>query len=140
MANTARDIMTGGVECVGEDETILDAARKMEQLGVGSLPICGNDERLKGMLTDRDIVVKVVARGLDPAVTTAAELAEGRPVTIGADDDLEVVARTMAQNEVKRLMVIDGHKLVGVISEADLAEHGTPDQVVAVVRGVYGND
>jgi len=140
MANTARDIMTGGAECVGEDETILDAAKKMEQLGVGSLPICGNDERLKGMLTDRDIVVKVVARGMDPAVTRAGELAEGKPVTIGADDDLEVVVRTMAQNEVKRLMVIDGHKLVGVISEADLAEHGTPDQVVAVVRGVYGND
>ena len=140
MANTARDIMTGGAECVGEDETILDAAKKMEQLGVGSLPICGNDERLKGMLTDRDIVVKVVARGMDPAVTRAGALAEGKPVTVGADDDLEVVVRTMAQNEVKRLMVIDGHKLVGVISEADLAEHGTPDQVVAVVRGVYGND
>ena len=140
MANTARDIMTGGAECVGEDETVLEAAKKMEQLGVGSLPICGNDERLKGMLTDRDIVVKVVARGLDPAVTSAGELAEGKPVTIGADDDLEDVARTMAQNEVKRLMVIDGHKLVGVISEVDLAEHGTPDQVVAVVRGVYGDN
>jgi len=140
MANTARDIMTGGAECVGEDETVIEAAKKMEQLGVGSLPICGNDERLKGMLTDRDIVVKVVARGLDPAVTSAGELAEGKPVTIGADDDLEDVARTMAQNEVKRLMVIDGHKLVGVISEVDLAEHGTPDQVVAVVRGVYGDN
>jgi CBS domain-containing protein len=131
--------MTGGAECVGEDETVLDAAKKMVQLGVGSLPICGNDDRLKGMLTDRDIVVKVVARGKDPASTSAGQLADGKPVTIGADDDLEELTRTMAQHEVKRLPVIDGHKLVGVVSEADLAEHGSAEQVVAVVRGVYGD-
>ena len=62
-ARTARAIMTGGVECVREDETVLDAARKMNQLGIGAPPICGNDDRLKGMLTDRDIVVKVLAQG-----------------------------------------------------------------------------
>ena len=140
MASTAREIMTGGVECVGEDETVLDAARKMEQLGVGALPICGNDERLKGMLTDRDIVVKVLAQGKDPASTKAGELGQGKPVTIGADDSVEELVRTMAQHQVKRLPVIDGQSLVGVVSEADLAEHATPQQVVSVVRGVYGED
>ena len=140
MASTAREIMTGGVECVGEDETVLDAARKMEQLGVGALPICGNDERLKGMLTDRDIVVKVLAQGKDPASTRAGELGQGKPVTIGADDSVEELVRTMAQHQVKRLPVIDGQTLVGVVSEADLAEHATPQQVVSVVRGVYGED
>lgn len=139
MADTAREIMTGGVECVREDETILDAAKKMDQLGVGALPICGNDDRLKGMITDRDIVVKVLARGKDPAGTKAGELGEGKPVTIGADDSLEELVRTMAQGQVKRLPVIDGHRLVGVVSEADLAEHASPEQVVAVVRGVYGD-
>jgi CBS domain-containing protein len=129
--------MTGGVECVREDETVLDAARKMQQLGVGSLPICGSDERLKGMLTDRDIVVKVLAQGQDPSSTTAGQLAQGKPVTIGADDRLEELVRTMAQHQVKRLPVIDGHRLVGVVSEADIAEHASPRQVVAVVRGVY---
>ena len=138
MAGTARELMTGGVECVGEDETVLDAARKMDQLGVGALPICGNDQRLKGMLTDRDVVVKVLAQGKDPASTKAGELAQGKPVTVGADDSLEELVRTMAQHQVKRLPVIDGHELVGVVSEADLAEHATPDQVVSVVRGVYG--
>jgi CBS domain-containing protein len=137
MANTAREIMTGGVECVQEDETVLDAAKKMDQLGVGALPICGSDDRLKGMLTDRDIVVKVLAKGKDPASTRAGDLAEGEVVTIGADDELKELVRTMAQHQVKRLPVIDGHRLVGVVSEADLAEHATPDQVVAVVRGVY---
>ena len=136
-SGTARSVMTGGVECVREDETVLDAARKMQQLGVGSLPICGSDERLKGMLTDRDIVVKVLAEGQDPSSTSAGQLAQGKPVTIGADDSLEELARTMAQHQVKRLPVIDGHRLVGVVSEADLAEHASPRQVVAVVRGVY---
>ncbi len=140
MASTAREIMTGGVECVQEDETVLDAARKMESLGVGALPICGNDQRLKGMLTDRDIVVKVLAQGKDPASTTAGELGQGKPVTIGADDSLEELVRTMAQHQVKRLPVIDGQQLVGVVSEADLVEHASPDQVVSVVRGVYGED
>ncbi len=139
-ARTARTIMTSGVECVREDESVLDAARTMDRLGVGALPICGSDERLKGMLTDRDIVVKVLARGKDPASTLAGELGQGKPVTIGADDSVQELARTMAQHQVKRLPVIDGHRLVGVVSEADLAEHATPAQVVAVVRGVYADD
>src|SRR4051794_29604479 len=137
MASTAREIMTGGVECVGEDETVLDAARKMQELDVGALPICGNDNRLKGMVTDRDIVVKVLAQGKDPATTRAGDLGEGKPVTIGADDSIEGLVRTMAQHQVKRVPVIDGHQLVGVVSEADVAEHATPQQVVSVVRGVY---
>jgi CBS domain-containing protein len=137
MANTARDIMTSGADCVRSDETVLDAARRMQQLGVGALPICGADDRLQGMVTDRDIVVKVLAAGKDPAATKAGDLAEGKPVTIGADDDLDELVRTMASHEVKRLPVIDGNKLVGIVSEADLAEHASPDQVVSVVRGVY---
>jgi CBS domain-containing protein len=140
MAKTAREIMTAGVECVQEDETVQDAARKMDQLNVGALPICGSDDRLKGMLTDRDIVVKVVAQGKDPSSTRAGDLAQGKPVTIGADDDLAELVRTMAQHQVKRLPVIDEHRLVGMVSEADVAEHATPEQVVTVVRGVYAED
>lgn len=134
---TARGVMTPGVECVREDETVLDAARTMARLDVGALPICGRDDRLKGMLTDRDIVVKVLAQGKDPATTTVAQLGQGKPVTVGADDSVQELVRTMAEHQVKRLPVIDGHRLVGVVSEADLAEHARPEQVVAVVRGVY---
>src|SRR5436190_1728287 len=71
MSKTARDVMSGGAECVGERETVLDAARKMSELDVGALPICGDDDRLKGMLTDRDIVIRVLAQGKDPGSTTA---------------------------------------------------------------------
>ncbi|HEU4422979.1 MAG TPA: CBS domain-containing protein [Pilimelia sp.] len=125
----ARDIMTPDAMCVGEDENMLSAARKMAELDVGSLPICGNDDRLKGMLTDRDIVVKVLAQGGDPGSTKAGELAQGKPVTIGADDDAEEILRTMAQHQVRRLPVIDGHRLVGIVSLADVAR-GLPDRPV----------
>lgn len=92
----------------------------MADLDVGALPICG-DERLKGMLTDRDIVVKCVARGGDPRQVTAGSLAEGKPVTIGADDDIRDALTTMQSHRVRRLPVIDGHDLVGIISQADIA-------------------
>jgi CBS domain-containing protein len=121
--------MTPDVTCVGEDEDMLSAARKMAQLDVGSLPICGNDDRLKGMLTDRDIVVKVLAQGADPGSTKAGELAQGEAVTIGADDDAEEMLRTMAQHQVRRLPVIDGHRLVGIVSLADVAR-SLPDKPV----------
>ena len=136
MASTAREVMTAGVECVGEDETLADAARKMADLGVGALPICGSDNKLKGMVTDRDIVVECVARGGDPASTKAGSLAGGKPVTIGADDSLEEALRTMAEHQVRRLPVIDGHDLVGMVSLADLArtlpEEASGDLIEAI--------
>ena len=126
---TAREIMTADATCVGETETLLAAASKMADLGVGSLPICGSDNRLKGMLTDRDIVVKALATGRDPASVTAGDLAEGKPITIGADDDAAEVLRTMAQHKVRRLPVIDGHTLVGIVAIADVAR-ALPDRPV----------
>lgn len=99
---TAREIMTGGAECIGEKETLEAAARKMKELDVGSLPICGEDNRLKGMLTDRDIVVKCLADGGDPRTATAGEFGEGKPVTIGADDSIEEAIRTMQEHQVRR--------------------------------------
>ena len=118
---SARDIMTADVTCVGENESLADAARKMADLDVGSLPICGEDNRLKGMLTDRDIVVKALARGRNPDEITAGQLAEGKPVTIGADDDVTEILRTMGSHQVRRLPVIDGHDLVGMVAVADVA-------------------
>ena len=126
---TAREIMTSDVTCAGEKETLVDAARKMADLNVGALPICGSDDRLKGMLTDRDIVVKVLAQGRNPAEVTAAELAQGKPVTIGADDDAGEILRTMATHKVRRLPVIDGHRLVGIVAVADVAR-ALPDRPV----------
>ncbi|MEO3808256.1 CBS domain-containing protein [Sphaerisporangium sp. B11E5] len=126
---TAREIMTPNAECVNADESILDAAEKMRRLDVGSLPICGTDDRLKGMLTDRDIVVKVLAAGKEPKATRAGDFAQGEAVTIGADDDAAEILRTMASHQVRRLPVIDGHRLVGIVALADVAR-ALPDRPV----------
>jgi CBS domain-containing protein len=114
----------------------------MRELDVGSMPICGDDDRLAGVITDRDIVVKCVADGGDPKSTEVSKLAEGKPVTIGADDDVEEALRTMTQHDVRRLPVIDGDRLVGMLSQADIARND-PDlagRLVAEVSSSPGNN
>jgi CBS domain-containing protein len=136
----ARDLMTPGVECVGEQETLVAAARKMRDLDVGALPICGDDNRLKGVLTDRDIVVKCIADGGDPNSATAGQFGQGKPVTIGADDSVEEALRTMKEHQVRRLPVIDGHDLVGMLAQADIARHLDQDSTGDLVQDVSEAD
>jgi CBS domain-containing protein len=136
MGKTARDVMSGGAECVGENDSIADAAKRLADLDVGALPICGEDNRLKGMLTDRDIAIKVVAEGKDPTSTRAGELGEGKPVTIGADDSIDEALRTMKDHKVRRLPVIDGHDLVGIVSQADLARNIDEEKVGDLVEAI----
>ena len=133
---TAQEIMSTDTRCVGESQTLVEAARLMRELNVGALPICGEDNRLKGMVTDRDIVVKCIADGGDPQQTKAIALAEGKPVTVGADDDIEVALRTMADHKVRRLPVIDGHDLVGIISQADIARNLPEEKIGDLVEAV----
>jgi CBS domain-containing protein len=128
--------MTGGAECASENDSLVDAARKLRDLDVGALPICGDDNRLQGMITDRDIVVKCVADGGDPSSVKVSELAEGKPVTIGADDSVEEALRTMSEHGVRRLPVIDGHELVGVLSQADVAKNLPEESVGDLVEAI----
>ncbi len=137
MADTkARDIMSSDCTCIGENDSILDAARRLAELDVGAMPICGEDDRLKGMLTDRDIVVKVLAQGKDPSSTRAGELAQGEVVTIGADDSIDEALRTMTEHKVRRLPVIDDQRCVGIISQADLATNIDEDKVGDLVEAI----
>jgi CBS domain-containing protein len=94
-----------------------------------ALSICGDDERLYGILTDRDIVIKCVAECGDPAAVTAGELAQGKPVTIDSDAEVSNVLQAMEAHQIRRLPIIEGRRLVGMISEADLARH-LPEQTV----------
>jgi CBS domain-containing protein len=134
----ARDVMSPDCTCVAENETLLDAARKLAELDVGALPICGEDDRLKGMLTDRDIVVKGVASGQDPSTMRAGELGQGdgETVTIGADDPIDEALRTMIDHKVRRLPVIDGNRLVGMISQADIATNVEEERVGDLVEAI----
>ena len=88
------------------------------------------------MITDRDIVVKVLAEGKDPASTKVIDLVQGEVVTIGADDSIEDAARTMAKHQVRRLPVIDGTKLVGMLAQADLARSGNDATTGNVVQAI----
>ena len=136
----ARDIMTKGTECAQINETVADAAKKMRDLNVGSLPVCGEDNRLKGVITDRDIVVRCIAEGGDPTSKTVKDvMSPGEVVTIGADDSLEEVIKTMGQHKVRRLPVIDGHDLVGMVAQADVAR-SMPDAKVGDVLQAISSD
>ena len=135
MMTTARDIMHAGAECIGEHETLAQAARRMRDLDVGALPVCGDDDRLHGIITDRDIVLKCVATGGDPETATAGDLAQGKPFTIDADASAGQVLRVMEEHRIRRLPVIDNERAVGMISEADLARH-LPEQSIAEFVGV----
>ena len=132
---TVRDIMTEGADSVDGSTTVLEVAKRLAAQDYGSLPICDGD-KLQGMITDRDIVVKVLAAGKDPATTKVGELAQGEVVTIGADDTVEEAMRTMAEHQVRRLPVIDGTTLVGMLAQADLARSGDDEGVGDTVEQI----
>ena len=133
---TARDIMSGSAECARFGETASEAAQKMRDLDVGALPICGPDDRLHGMITDRDIVVSCIAEGRDPSNVDVEEFASEKPVTIGADDSVEAALRTMTEHGVRRLPVIDGQDLIGMLSQADVAKNMPDDQIGQLVEAI----
>ena len=136
-ASTVGEAMHDGCECIGEKQTLLDAAKRMAELDVGVLPICGDDDRLKGMLTDRDIVVKAIAEGRDPATTTSSEFAQGTVHWIGADASFDEALGMMREHAVKRLCVMDDTKrLSGIITEADVATHAPEGKTGELVEAI----
>ncbi len=133
----ARDIMHPGAECIGENDTVAAAAQKMRDLGVGSLPICGTDDRLHGILTDRDIVLRCIAEGRDPARVRAGDLAQGTLFWAEAGAGVGEVLHQMEDHRVKHLPVIENHRLVGIITEADLARNLDEHRLAEFVEKVY---
>ncbi|MEX2290627.1 MAG: CBS domain-containing protein [Mycobacteriales bacterium] len=131
----ARDIMTAGADYVDTSTTVMEVAQKLATQDYGSVPIC-DGEKLKGMITDRDIVVKVLAAGKDPQTTKVIDLIQGEVVTIGADDSVEEAMETMKKHQVRRLPVIDGHKLVGMLAQADLARNDDDRRVGETVEAI----
>jgi CBS domain-containing protein len=109
----------------------------MARLNVGALPVSGRDERMAGIITDRDIVVKCIAKGHDPSKVTCGDLAEGTPRWIDADATVADVLEEMESHQIRRLPVIKNKKLVGMISEADLVTHVTDRQLADFVEKVY---
>ncbi|HEX3290122.1 MAG TPA: CBS domain-containing protein [Gaiella sp.] len=117
---TVAEVMTPGVESTTSSQALRDAARIMREGDFGSMPVV-DEGRLVGVLTDRDIVVRGVAEGLDPTVCRVGDVASRDPVTVAPDQDLDEAMELMAHHRVRRLPVVSGGRLVGVISQADVA-------------------
>ncbi|MCC3778677.1 CBS domain-containing protein [Streptomyces sp. UNOB3_S3] len=133
----AKDIMHEGAQWITRDETLSRAAQVMEMLNVGALPVSNDEGRLCGIITDRDIVVKCLAQGRDPAKVRAGELCEGTPRWIDANADVDDVLHEMESHRIRRLPVIENKRLVGMISEADVARHLPDDKVAELVGMIY---
>ncbi|MFB8124069.1 CBS domain-containing protein [Streptomyces bacillaris] len=136
---TAKDIMHSGAHWIPAHETLDRAAQLMREHNVGALPVSanGDSDRMVGIITDRDIVVGCVSKGHDPSKVTAGDLAQGTPRWIEADADVNAVLEEMQNHRIRRLPVVENKKLVGMISEADLAQHLTEEQIAAWAEKVY---
>lgn len=135
---TARDIMTPQAHTVGENQSLVDAAALMRDQGVGALPVLSGDGALAGIITDRDIVVNGVAAGHDLGAVAVGSVTQGIVSTVSPDEDVERIVGVMGDQQIKRLVVIDGHEVVGMISESDLARNVAEDKIVDFVKQVYG--
>jgi CBS domain-containing protein len=133
---SARDIMTKNPDYLDGDATITDVAKRLATESVGAVPICDSTGHLRGVVTDRDVVIEVVAAGKNPDKVKAIDLVQGEAVTIGADDSVDEAIQTMMAHKVRRLPVIDGRKLVGMVSQADIARACAPDKVGDLVAAI----
>ncbi|MFD4374574.1 CBS domain-containing protein [Streptomyces sp. NPDC058486] len=134
---TAKDIMHPGAQWIPAHETLDRAAQMMRNLNVGALPVADENERLCGIVTDRDIVLRCVAMGHDPAKVTCGEIVQGTPRWIDAGADVGAVLEEMQSHQIRRLPVIENKRLVGMISEADLAQQLSDEQLKAFCASVY---
>ena len=116
-----REVMTEEAECTGPDTTLQEAARRMKELDVGSLPVCEND-RLTGIVTDRDIVLRSVAEGRDPSQQRVRDAMTEELFYAFEDQDVEELTKIMKQRQIRRVPILNREKrLVGIVALGDLA-------------------
>jgi CBS domain-containing protein len=135
MGKSIKDVMTSEVRACEPSATVVDAAKIMAQEDVGPVPVVENG-RLTGIVTDRDITVRVVATQRDPGSTTIGEIASTKLVTVSPDDDLETALKLLAENQVRRIPVVEGDRLVGIVAQADIARLGSDAKTGEVVEGI----
>ena len=116
-----RDIMTSPVIRIDPKESVEVAARTLTHYNIGVLPVCGNDGKICGVVTDRDIVTRCLAAGRNPGTTTVREIMSGNVIAAQPDTDAGMAAQVMGKRQIRRLPVVEGGKLCGMVSIGDLA-------------------
>lgn len=128
-----KEIMHKGVDTVTPDCTVLAAARKMKRHNIGALPVCDKNT-LSGVITDRDIVVRGVAEGRDPAKTKVSAIMTAKPTCCHQDADIKDVARLMEEKKIRRIPVLNRReKLVGMLSVDDFTRRGPGQDLLAEI-------
>ncbi|MEU4006991.1 CBS domain-containing protein [Streptomyces pseudogriseolus] len=130
MTQYVRDIMTAAPVTVGPQTSVAQAARLMRDHDLGAVLVT-DDGRLRGLVTDRDLVVRSVAEGVDPEETTVVRACSEDLVTVRPDDELDLAVRLMREHAVRRVPVVDGEHAVGVLSLGDVAMERDPDSALA---------
>jgi CBS domain-containing protein len=134
-ARTVREIMTSGPTSIASDAMVVEAARRMLSEDVGSLPVV-EGEKLVGMVTDRDLVLQVVAKDLDPHNVAVADVCTQDPVTAGVDESLDDALQRMAKEQVRRLPVVSDGRLVGILAQADVARKASAESTGRLVEEI----
>jgi CBS domain-containing protein len=136
MATTAvKDVMTQRPTSVAGDDMAVEAARRMLSEDVGSLPVVEGDV-LVGMVTDRDLVLNVIAKDLDPHKVAVSDVCSGNPVTATPEESLEDALQRMASEQVRRLPVVTDGRLVGILAQADVARSARPESTGRLVEEI----
>ncbi|MDT0309707.1 CBS domain-containing protein [Streptomyces sp. DSM 44917] len=130
MATLVREVMARQVAALHPDASLVEAAQLMRAQDIGDV-LVAEDGVLLGVITDRDITVRAVAEGLDPLTVSCQAVCTRNPVCVGPEDDLETAARLMRTHAVRRLPVVDGGGMVGVVSIGDVARAAEPDSALA---------
>ena len=135
MPQTVRDVMTEDPRSLGISASVVEAARLMREEDIGSLPIT-DDEKLVGVITDRDITTRVVAEGSDPNGTSVGDVYSGDLISVEPGQDIEVAVELMARHQVRRLPVVEDGRLVGVVAQADIALRENETKTGALVEAI----
>jgi CBS domain-containing protein len=135
MGTSIKEVMSSDVRTCEPDATVVDVAKVMAKEDVGPIPVVEGG-RLVGLVTDRDLVVRVLAEGKDPGTTQVGEIASRELVTVSPDEDLDQALKLLAQHQVRRLPVVEGDRVVGIVAQADIARLGKDSKTGEVVEEI----
>lgn len=140
MARKIQDIMNGNVVCLTKQDTLIDAAKKMDEHDIGDILVVDQSGKLEGIVTDRDIVVRAIAKGQDPKQAKVGDVCTGNLATLGPDDTVDRARKLMEQKAVRRIPIVRDGKPVGIVSLGDLAVKGDGEEALEQISAAPPNN